>query len=1129
MATNKLLVGYFPGWSIHTQNYHVSDIPADKLTHVNYTSAEVSNNGECVSINPQDDQINFPALQLLKQQQPNLRILISVGGASHSSNFSKATKTAPARQSLAQSCVRFMKVSGFDGIDTDWEFPSSTDKSNYTAFLKELRSQLDAQGASDGKHYLLTAALPARPDNYDNLELDQIHQYLDWINLMAYDFYTASSSPTHFSAPLYTSSSDPEPDQKKRSSYNVDAAIRTYLSQGVPPGKIVVGVPFIGYGWEGVSNVNNGLYQSASGPAQGTWQKDGIFDFKDLSSNYVRTYLRFWNAEVSAPWLYNPNTGIMISYDDAQSLGLKAGYVNANNLGGVMIWQLSADDQSSLVNALAASLNPAPVTTPDSFKGILPYATELLGVYQPLVGWIGNLGGSRLKREMTRNSPSPGRPPLSRARAIPTAEVPSPTAEAPGIPGLLSFPDPFISTLMSATVGNVGVLSPVGLLQLYREYFFEFDSFLGPPVGHVWLSPGGTVELIESSTRKTTVERTTEVSTETSRTTEEGLTQQDDLADAVKEDNLNNTKFGVTESGGVSVGIVHGDASASFSVDNTVHTSQEETHKQTRTQSEKVSSQIRRNFKTTLRTVTETTDTSSRRYVVQNTTDQLVNYELRRKMRKVAVQLQHLGMRLCWQVYLDNPGNLLGLGEMVHTVTASANGMKPPDPLAPQEKQITVQFPLKPSVAPGVDTGNSSGFGSGRVTQSYLWYGPDQDPPPQPAIPPQSLRDYDNKYFIHGCCFYDATPPGAGYTLSAVRINKSDVDSVWAVTYVDDQFAGSFHIQLIWVYWQSKGSINFDLTLVWDPPDPDPAMVDYQKQLATAQKIDYANVVRNRLKLASGIKARPADDLRAEERDTVYGSLIQQLMMGPDRHVSSELLREIFDVDQMIYFVAPDFWRPRTLVPPNIAPKYEPKPPPDVDPTRPLDLIGEMVLSWYGHTDANLNIQSDGTVATVFRNNYLITEETQPAPKGSSLGWLIQLDGDARRNEFLNASWVQAAFPVRPGHELEALAWLRAANVEGESGLSQPYRMQPGDPPAYQGLTIGQVLILLAEELAALNTDMNNTLATEEVFEYGFDPLQGGFKFTGPYEIFDQWIEVLPTDQVVAVAVEYDPKTGKQK
>ena len=87
------------------------------------------------------------------------------------------------------------------------------------------------------------------------------------------------------------------------------------------------------------------------------------------------------------------------------------------------------------------------------------------------------------------------------------------------------------------------ILSPVGLVTLFREYFFEFDNFLGSPSGHIWISPGGTVEVIESSTRRTLVERTAAQSEDSTSKVEESLTNQDDVADAVKEDNANDTKL----------------------------------------------------------------------------------------------------------------------------------------------------------------------------------------------------------------------------------------------------------------------------------------------------------------------------------------------------------------------------------------------------------------------------------------------------------------------------------------------------------------------------------------------------------------------------------------------------------
>jgi hypothetical protein len=300
--------------------------------------------------------------------------------------------------------------------------------------------------------------------------------------------------------------------------------------------------------------------------------------------------------------------------------------------------------------------------------------------------------------------------------------------------------------------------------------------------------------------------------------------------------------------------------------------------------------------------------------------------------------------------------------------------------------------------------------------------------------------------------------------------------------------------------------------------------------------------------LASSMQPRPSEDLRGEERQTVYGALIRQLEPAPDpqpspelnRQVEAELIRQIFDVDEMLYFTAPDYWRPGTATtPPHAGPTTVGHYPAPLGPTPlgPDQLLGQTMASWYSRTDFENAIDPQLNATRQYRVNYLITEDTQPAPKGSSLGWLVQLDGDERRNEFLNASWVKAVLPVRPGQEKAALRWLADARVEGEVGLDRPYQwhvgdpsdpLDPPDPPSYQGLTRGQVLDLIAEELRAANTDLDNTLAADKVFEHGFDPLDGGFRPAAPYQVCDQWIEVLPTDQIVAVEVSYDPKTGQQ-
>lgn len=373
-AAEPKVVGYFTEWSVYDRNYHVKDIPAAKLTHLNYAFAKIVN-GECAAFDPfaalekehpdkKGVKGNFAQLRELKKKHPHLRTLISVGGWTLSGPFSDVALIEASRAKFAKSCVAFIRKYGFDGVDVDWEYPVGgglasnrtrpEDKANYTLLLAELRRQLDAAAKEDRTKYLLTIAAPAGPRVIDHLELDKLHPHLDWLNLMAYDFHGPWDQSTHFNAPLYAIKDDPSQDALSKE-LNVDAAVRKYL-KAVPAEKVVLGVPFYGRGWSGVKDVNDGLFQPRTGIPKGTWE-EGMFDYKDLAAKYVGAMKRHWHAEAKVPWLFDAAKGVLISYDDAESLKLKARYARDKKLGGVMIWELSADDpKGSLLNALRDGL-----------------------------------------------------------------------------------------------------------------------------------------------------------------------------------------------------------------------------------------------------------------------------------------------------------------------------------------------------------------------------------------------------------------------------------------------------------------------------------------------------------------------------------------------------------------------------------------------------------------------------------------------------------------------------------------------------------------------------------------------------------------------------------------------------
>jgi chitinase len=284
---------------------------------------------------------------------------VSVGGWADSGPFSDAALTARSRETFARSCADFVRENGFDGVDIDWEYPGGggmdktkgrpEDTPNFTLLLAELRGRLDALGKADGRHYLLTIAAPASARQYQRMQLGEIHKLLDWINLMTYDMAGAWSRRTDFHAPLYAA----DPDGAGPSA---DATVRGYLAAGVPPDKLVLGVPFYGRAWGGVKNVDHGLHQPHDGQPPRAPAAGG-FSYRALAANYIgKSAKRYWDDRAKAPWLYDEKAGLVISYDDPQSLRLKAAYARDKHLGGLMAWELSEDDErSTLLKALVTT------------------------------------------------------------------------------------------------------------------------------------------------------------------------------------------------------------------------------------------------------------------------------------------------------------------------------------------------------------------------------------------------------------------------------------------------------------------------------------------------------------------------------------------------------------------------------------------------------------------------------------------------------------------------------------------------------------------------------------------------------------------------------------------------------
>jgi len=347
-ATPSRLVAYVTG------SPSFPAIPAERLTAINFAFAHMDAQGHAVLSAGSDAFIE--KLCALKARNPKLQILISVGGWG-ADGFSDAAASPAARSAFADSVADLLARTQTDGIDLDWEYPGlpgpgikhrPEDRENFTALLAALHKRLDALARERRRErdpYAITAAL-ADGEFVAHIALGEIHRSLDWINLMTYDFHNSLTPQTGHHAALRVSASA---GQNERS---IEKAVAQFRAAGVPARKLVLGVPFYGRGFADVHDANRGLDQPYGRYAGDHSWPQLVADFIDKNG-----FVRYWDSVARVPYLWNADKREFISYDDPQSLALKAQYVKAHGLGGIMYWEQSQDPRGELSAVLERALH----------------------------------------------------------------------------------------------------------------------------------------------------------------------------------------------------------------------------------------------------------------------------------------------------------------------------------------------------------------------------------------------------------------------------------------------------------------------------------------------------------------------------------------------------------------------------------------------------------------------------------------------------------------------------------------------------------------------------------------------------------------------------------------------------
>ena len=337
-ARDMINAVYYPNWGVYKAQ-PPSSLNLKYITHIFYAFAWTKEDGtiylsdEWADAEMDVDGVKgcLNSLRTIKVHHPHIRTLLSVGGGGKgSAPLPTVAGSAEARARFAWTAREMLEVYELDGIDVDWEHPSSTQQGvDYVKLLAALREELPAST------HLLTSALPAGEWVLKNINLKQAAEHLDYINLMTYDFSGPWTSICGHHAQLYT----PKHPHDDASRTSCSSAVAYTTSHGVPSGKLLLGIPCYGRSFLGSKKVGDTFH--------GHGGDDGTFEYRDLPRKKASVTV---DANVGAAYCVGGDGGF-VSYDDPKSVDMKAEFVKQQKLGGIFYWTGTGDrnDQRSLV------------------------------------------------------------------------------------------------------------------------------------------------------------------------------------------------------------------------------------------------------------------------------------------------------------------------------------------------------------------------------------------------------------------------------------------------------------------------------------------------------------------------------------------------------------------------------------------------------------------------------------------------------------------------------------------------------------------------------------------------------------------------------------------------------------
>jgi chitinase len=338
IAQNKndfSVIAYYMG-----DNNQIDDYSVSKLTHIIFSFCHLKDGK--LSVDSTKDSITIKKLVSLKNKNPKLKVMLSLGGWGGCEPCSAVFSSVEKRLIFAKSVKKMNDYFKTDGLDLDWEYPTieghpghlfqKADKENFTDLFVLLRKELGTENE------LSFAAGGFQKYLDESVEWEKIMPLVNRVNIMSYDLVNGYSKVTGHHTPLFSTNTAEE---------STNRVVQYLLKLGIPAHKLVIGAAFYTRVWKEVANVNHGLYQTGVAT-------EGI-NFKNYQTIFTKEngWEYFWDTKAKAPYWYNEKDKLFATGDDINSVKEKTNYVIKKKLGGIMFWELTLDKaKNGMVDAI---------------------------------------------------------------------------------------------------------------------------------------------------------------------------------------------------------------------------------------------------------------------------------------------------------------------------------------------------------------------------------------------------------------------------------------------------------------------------------------------------------------------------------------------------------------------------------------------------------------------------------------------------------------------------------------------------------------------------------------------------------------------------------------------------------